>query len=112
MVYAPNYGDTPIAPTGWTALGAPIAPRETFGIRHDGAIGAGRTANMTVNVGNNGVFDVDASYATPAAALQLYAPTASAAVAGAATEAMSLRDIFGVQRTVGQPASQGAMEPA
>ncbi len=111
VVYAPNYGDTPIAPTGWTALGSPIAPRETFGIRHDGAIGAGLTASMTDNVGNNGVFDEDTSYATPAAALQLYAPTASAAVARAATEAMSLRDILGVQRTVGQPASQGAMEP-
>ncbi len=111
VLYAPNYTDTPADLANWVPYGPPIPPRETYGVRHDGSIGAGRTASMTDNVGNNGVFDEDTSYATPAMALQLYAPGATAAVARAASQSMSARDFFGVERIAGQPASQGAMEP-
>jgi hypothetical protein len=67
---------------------------------------------MTDNVLENGIHDEDASYATPNDGLEFYRPASNAAVAGAATGAMSHRDFFGTVRTAGAPASQGAIEPA
>jgi hypothetical protein len=111
-IYAPDYGANPVTDTGPWVHVRDIAPRETYGIRHDNEVGGGQTASMTNNIRLDGIFDEDPSYATPVDGLKLYRPASDAAVAGAATGPMSHRDFFGTVRTAGVPASQGAIEPA
>jgi hypothetical protein len=111
-LYAPNYGTDPVTDTGpWIWIGT-VAPRETYGVRHDGeASPRALTPSMTDNVSNNKVFDTDTSFATPHDGLTLYRPAPGAGVAGAATGPMSHRDFLGSERKDGQPASKGAIEP-
>jgi len=111
-LWAPNYGTTPVTVTGPMVFVQNIPPRDSYGLRHDSSVGGGRTASMTNNISGDGIYDEDSSYATPSDGLKLYRPASDAAVTGAATGPMSHRDAFGVVRTAGVKASQGAIEPA
>jgi hypothetical protein len=118
-LFAPNYAFAPVTDTGPWVYVQDISPRETYGIRFDSQVNVSALTDAMRdefgdplnNIRNDGIYDEDPSYATPADGLKLYRPASNAAVAGAATGAMSHRDFFGRVRPAGQPASAGAIEP-